>query len=228
LSATSGGGAAPADDRGPLFSIVVVHYQGVNSHEIFCRGIDSLKAQTFADYEMLAYHDGPLLDDSVAMPVPLICMDHRYNDWGHSLRDRGISEASGKYIVHFNADNILYPNALEEIAKEIRRPPRVFDGERRPLDTDDIVIFPVIMHGFQRVNNATLQFKGAVDFFSILTGNPPVPHNVDCMQLVMKRELWLREGGWYDKRANGDGYMYEQFGEKYGYRTVGPVLGEHF
>jgi hypothetical protein len=47
------------------------------------------------------------------------------------------------------------------------------------------------------------------------------------MQLVMKRQLWLDEGGWYDKSELSDGAMYEKFAAKYGYRTVGGVLGEH-
>ena len=32
----------------PLFSIVFVHYQGVNSHETFLRGYRSIAAQAFA------------------------------------------------------------------------------------------------------------------------------------------------------------------------------------
>src|SRR5438105_3579170 len=114
------------EEHKPLFSIIVVHYQGVNSHEIFCRGIGSLLVQTFRDFEILAYHDGPLLDRSVIMPVPVFCTEQRHDDWGHSLRDRGIREAKGEYVLHFNADNILYPHALAEIAKEIARPPRIF------------------------------------------------------------------------------------------------------
>ena len=46
----------------PLFSIIVVHYQGTVSREIFARGISSLQNQTFRDFEILCYHDGPLLD----------------------------------------------------------------------------------------------------------------------------------------------------------------------
>jgi GT2 family glycosyltransferase len=211
----------------PLFSIVVVHYQGVNTHEVFCSGMDSLKAQTFRDYEILAYHDGPLLDDSVKMPVSVVCSEKRYDDWGHSLRDRGIKEAKGEYIIHFNGDNILYPNALEEMAKEISREPRICDKQGRFLDTNDIVIFPVKMIGLQKFRDMTIQWKNNPNFYLILTGNPPVLQNIDCMQFVMKRELWIKEGGWYDKRKLGDGYMYQAFAQKYGYRTVGPVLGEH-
>src|SRR5271170_6135257 len=102
----------------PLFSIIVVHYQGVNTHEVFLRGIRSLQAQTLRDFEILCYHDGPLLDESVKFPIPVTCTEKRFNDWGHSLRDMGIREAKGDYILHFNADNTLMPNALEENAKE--------------------------------------------------------------------------------------------------------------
>lgn len=211
----------------PLFSIIVPHYQGVIPPEIFQRGIASLQQQTFKDFEILAYHDGPLLDPAAPLPVPLRCTEIRHNDWGHSLRDRGIHEASGDYIVHFNADNILYPRALELIAAEIRRPPRIVDPANNVLDTDNIVIFPVAMVGLQRVNGKVFQFKGSPPFFTILTGNPPIVRNIDAMQLVMKRSLWLAEGGWSDKRELSDGYQYQRFAAKYGYREVGPVCGEH-
>ncbi len=217
----------------PLFSIIAVHYQGTVPHEVFCRGIESLREQTFKDFELLVYHDGPLIDSRVAMPVPVICTEQRFNDFGHSLRDRGIREAMGDYIVHFNVDNLLYAPALAEVAAEIRRPPRLRDQDTGAvIDSDDIIIFPIKMLGLQRINGTVVQFKGQsgvrAPFYEIMTGNPPVYQNIDAMQLVMKRSLWLAEGGWHDKREDGDGRMYEAFAKKYGYRTVGPVLGEHF
>jgi hypothetical protein len=213
----------------PKFSIIVVHYQGVNPHEIFLRGIASLQAQTFRDFEILCYHDGPLLEPEVEFPIAVKCTDQRYNDWGHTLRDMGIREARGDYILHFNADNLLYPEALEEIAREIDRAPRLFSSrDRSALDTNDIIIFPIKMWGLMKFRQHTVQTKGDQNFYLILNGTPPMYQNIDCMQLVMKRELWLAEGGWYDKRNEGDGLMYEQFALKYGYRLVGPVLGEHF
>jgi hypothetical protein len=212
----------------PLFSIVLVHYQGVNSHATFLRGYESLAAQTFKDHEILCYHDGPLLDDSVEFPAAVTCTPQRHDDWGHSLRHAGILAARGDYIVHFNADNILYPNALEELAKEIRRPSRLVEGSGRELDTNDIVIFPIKMWNLIRFRNIIWQRKGQPEFYTILTGFPPILQYIDCMQLVMKRELWLAEGGWRDRRQMGDGHMYQTFAAKYGYRLVGPVLGEHF
>jgi hypothetical protein len=211
----------------PLFSIVVVHYQGTVAHEIFLRGVGSLLGQRFKNFEILCYHDGPLLDPGLASPVPIRATETRFNDFGHSLRDIGIRAARGEYIVHFNADNVLYPEALEQIAAEIARPPRVAKPDGTPLDSNDIIIFPVKMFGLIRVWPHVAQYKGLADWFEILNGNPPVLQNIDCMQLVMKRRLWLDEGGWYDKSELSDGLMYQKFADKYGYRTVGGVLGEH-
>jgi hypothetical protein len=212
----------------PMFSIVMVHFQGVNSHDVFIRGYESVAGQSFRDFEILCYHDGPLLDRTVRFPLQVTCTLQRYNDWGHSLRDLGIRAANGDYILHFNADNVLHTDALDEIAREIRRAPRLFDQGGRALDTDDIIIFPIKMWNLIKFRNLTWQLKGAPAFYTILTGIPPLLQYIDCMQLVMKRSLWLAEGGWYDKRELGDGYMYQAFAAKYGYRTVGPVLGEHF
>jgi hypothetical protein len=214
----------------PLFSIIVVHYQGSVPHELFLRGQKSIEDQTFRDFEVLRYHDGPLLDPSIQNQWPIECTPGRHNDWGHSLRDLGIHEASGDYIIFFNADNILYPNALEEIAREINRPHRIQDEKGKVYDTNDIIIFPIKMWGLIKFRKLIHQVKGKGknDFFLILTGNPPIVRNIDCMQFVMRRELWLAEGGWLDKREISDGYMYEEFADKYGYRHVGPVLGEHF
>ena len=92
------------------------------------------------------------------------------------------------------------------------------------------------MYGLQRFRDKIVQWRVVLSpdsqsawggFYQILTGNPPVYQNIDGMQLVMKRTLWLQEGGWYDKRYEGDGMMYEAFTKKYGYRHVGPVLGAH-
>jgi Glycosyl transferase family 2 len=212
----------------PLFSIIVVHYQGVNSHDIFMRGYNSLAAQTFKDFEILCYHDGPLLDTGVQFPLSVTCTPQRHNDWGHSLRHAGILAAAGDYILHFNADNILYPNALDELAAEIKRAPRLVQKTGQVLDTNDMVIFPIKMWNLIKFRDITWQRKGVPEFYTILTGIPPILQYIDCMQLVMKRNLWLAEGGWYDRRELGDGYMYQSFAAKYGYRTVGPVLGEHF
>ena len=213
----------------PRFSIVLVHFQGVIPHRQFCRAINSLVAQTNQDFEILAYHDGPLTDPTVTMPVPVICTEKRFNDYGHSLRDRGIREATGEYIIHFNADNILYPNALEEIAGAIQRAPRIIDPRTgKGADSNNIIIFSVLMRGMQRLGNHIMRSPENPQYTMLMTGNPPMLCFIDAMQLVMRRDLWLAEGGWYDRTHDGDGLMYQQFAAKYGYRAIDTVLGEHY
>ena len=211
----------------PLFSIVVVHYQGTIPHAIYQRGIRSLLEQTFRDFEILCYHDGPLLEPNLEFLVPIRATSARFNNYGHSLRDIGIHEASGEYILHFNADNVLYSDALEAIAKEISRESVLLDENTNlPLATNDMILFPIVLA--DRVAfRSNLFRKPGLGLYVILTGHPPKLGNIDCMQLVMKRELWLKEGGWRDKTRNGDGIMYEKFCRRYGYRSVGAVLGEH-
>jgi hypothetical protein len=213
----------------PRFSIIVIHYQPTIPHDIFCRGIASLKDQTLQDFELLTYHDGPLTDPSQKMPVPVDCTDRRFNDWGHTMRDMGIRRATGDYIIHFNADNILYPNALEEISKAIDRPPRIVEeGTGRVIDSNSIIIFSILCRGLQRMGDLLVFFKDKPEYTLTLTGNPPAPNTIDALQLVMRRDLWLAEGGWYDKATAGDGPMYEHFAKKYGYRSVDQILGEHW
>jgi hypothetical protein len=199
------------------------------SHREFCRGINSLFAQTHQDFELLVYHDGPLLDTSVAMPVPIICTEQRHNDWGHSLRDYGIRQATGDYIVHFNPDNILYPNALAEITAAIERPGWIIDPVTgRVADTNNIIIFSILMRGMQRLGHYLMRDRKRADIAVLMTGNPPVRCYVDVLQFVMRRDLWLAEGGWYDKTHDADGMMYPKFAQKYGYRAINDVLGEHY
>lgn len=212
----------------PRYSIIVVHYQGTIPRETFARGISSLQRQTFRDFEILCYHDGPLLDPDAPQPVPIRATDHRFNDWGHSLRDIGIREASGDYIVHFNADNVLYPHALETIETATRRPSRLALPSGEFVDTDAMIIFPIVMHDFQQFGHQTKRLEPGSGAKMILTGNPPLIARIDCMQAVIKRGVWLAEGGWHNKHQNSDGVLYQRIGEKYGYRGIGEVLGEHF
>ncbi|BCA79137.1 glycosyltransferase [Desulfuromonas sp. AOP6] len=199
----------------PKFSIIVPHYQGSVSHKKFIEGINSILCQSFKDFEILCYHDGPLLDASCQFPIKIMPTKQRYNNWGHSLRDLGIKQARGEYIIHFNPDNVLYPNALKILSA---------------VDSD-IIIFPVKMMGLER-NGELLYYSNPRNYekFEILRGKPLVFANIDCMQFVMRRSRWLEVGGWFDTRETSDGFMYPLFAEKFGPPAYvsGAPLGEHW
>ncbi len=206
--------AVRGEGETPRFSIIVPHYQGSISHDQFLRGMRSLLDQSCQDFEILCYHDGPLIEPGIVSPVEIEATANRFNDWGHSLRDMGIRAARGEYILHFNPDNVLYPDALEVLSR----------------GTADLLVFPVKMMGLER-NGHLVYYSQPRNYqkFQVLDGRPLVCSNVDCMQVVMKRQRWLEVGGWFDKREASDGFMYPLFARFFGVEYLGEEpLGEHW
>jgi glycosyltransferase involved in cell wall biosynthesis len=214
------------------FSIIIPHYDNAVSDADLSRCLLSLANQTFRDFEVLLFHDGPPSRPSVDPPDNLPnyrprCTDVRANDYGHSLRDVGIRLAKGDYIVHLNADNLLYPDALEELDRVSRRDE--VETASLPLRTNPaLLVFPIVMRGVVGTCLGHYIRTFNPEHTIILTGCPPVRANIDCMQLVMRRELWLSFGGWYDKSRDSDGNMYPRFIREQSARMVGKVLGEHW
>lgn len=241
------------------FSVIVPYYDKSISDNLFCEGIQCLINQTFTNFETLIFHDGP-----TSRPIPdiykklpncrLFVTKHRENNWGHGNRDRGIREAKGEYIVHFNPDNILYDNALQEInktslkkfseypcllvSKDKKFSYGFYNGnimKKIPKDailfgTNDIIIFPIYMVGHLRFgipSAAGGRHKELKNHRHIFNADPAIKYNIDCMQLVMKTKLWLSYGGWYDKTTESDGNMYPKFVQENGARYCDKILGEH-
>ena len=225
-------------EQKPRFSIIVVDYDQSVSRDHMRRCLDSLKAQTYQNFEILLYHDGPkqqayqeeLNSEQFSAINEVVVTPTRYNDWGHSLRNMGIKNAQGDYIIHLNADNLLYPHALErlnDISLQKREP--WFDKQGTVKNNPNILIFSIYMMGVVYCDGGLSRRPGQEDKYSVIfTGIPTRYRNIDCLQLVMKRELWLTEGGWHDRSRNSDGIMYPKFVAKYGARYLSELLGEHW
>lgn len=217
------------------FSIIVPHYDGAVSDEELIRGLESLKNQTFKDFEVILLHDGPLSRklpslEKFNLNITTFVTEKRYDDWGHSLRDMGIKKAKGEYLLFFNADNILYPQALEEIYRVSRdNVYRKADMNGYKWNSDDIIIYPIYLKGQTYNGHGVTRHKGKENEVKcILTGYPVRTNFIDCMQLVMRRSKWDYYGGWYDKSFASDGAMYTRFvNENLGARYCDEILGEH-
>ncbi len=233
----------PAVDPLPFFSVVVVHYEGSVSRQEAVRCLQSLYHQKYQNFEILLLHDGPrtLAWETDEFPPPpgirikTYSTPERANDYGHSVRDAGIRMARGQYVLITNADNYHYTNMLLEVYLEIIRPyPTVVihDIDRTAAD---IIIFGILAKGYLSLGT----HENLIDFrefnmdmaarqWLYLSGYPAIMKNIDCMQFVMRRELWLREGGWSIRFAQAaDGLLFQAFVKKYGVRYIVGPLAEH-
>ena len=216
----------------------MVDYDNSVKRDFMRRAVRCLMMQTLKEFEVILIHDGPkkapyseeLNPQELNFIDKIIISDTRKNDWGHSHRDHGMRIANGDYIVHLNADNVLYPHALERLALHADQDlAPIHDHKGVIKNTNNILIFSIYMKGVVFCNGSYTRRLGEEDrYATIMTGIPTKFRNIDCMQLVMKRECWLAENGWHDKSRNSDGIMYPEFVSKYGARYVPELLGEHW
>jgi glycosyltransferase involved in cell wall biosynthesis len=105
------------------FSFIITAYQRYNNIQCL---IHSLLLQTYDNFEVIIIHDGydqkheevikPYLND---IRFKYIYTDHRYNDWGMTLRNKGLEMVDGDWIINTNDDNYYVPVYLEELVKVI-------------------------------------------------------------------------------------------------------------
>ncbi len=221
----------------PKFSVIMVDYEGSVPDETLCRGIQCFKDQSFQDFELLVYHDGPrsrpyediIPSNCLPQNVQFTCSPERRNDWGHSNRNSGIFDARGDWIIHTNADNIFYPDALQKLANTIDSESWALAGRKSPSLNWDAVIFPIIMVGYATYKTRLIRVPEHDEKLRlVLSGNPPLSGHIDIMQFVMRREKWLEFGGWKDKRKSSDGFMIKRFAEKIAIHNMTEILGEHW
>lgn len=230
-------------DPKPFFSVIVVHYEGSVSRHEAIRCLQSLYHQKYDNFEILLLHDGPRVHpwetDEFPPPPTLRLKVHstaqRANDYGHSLRDLGLGMARGQYVLITNADNYHYTDMLLKVYQEITRPyPPVLihDIDRTAAD---IIIFGILAKGYlslgtheNLIDFREFNLEMAARQWLYLSGYPAVVKNIDCMQFVMRRDLWLREGGWYIKVSQAaDGLLFQEMVKKYGVRYIVGPLAEH-
>jgi hypothetical protein len=194
----------------PRFSLIVVDCDDHTPRESAGRGMASILAQTFADFEVVLVHDGfkripyeAEFDLSGAGRVTTIYSKTRFHDWGHSLRKIGMRVADGDYFLNFNIDNVLYPDCLEKVDECLGR-----NGDGQ------VVIFSIVNH------------KRGTDV--VRTGRPAGVGTIDCLQLVASRRAWQSIGYWHRTDYQADGHLYAQLTARYPALYLDEILGENF
>ena len=98
-------------------SIVVPVYKGVR----FLReALESVKAQTFSDWECLCVDDGSrdgsgAVLDEIAADEPRIRVFHRENGGTSVARNFALAQAQGRYVAFLDEDDVYHPRMLETL-----------------------------------------------------------------------------------------------------------------
>ena len=101
----------------PSISVIVPVYQA----EAYLQGcIESVKSQTFTDWELLLIDDGsrdgsPAICDRSAAEDSRIRVFHKPNGGVSTARNLGLQEAKGEYIAFLDSDDRFVPRTLETL-----------------------------------------------------------------------------------------------------------------
>jgi glycosyltransferase involved in cell wall biosynthesis len=120
-----------------------------NASRYLTRTLESVLAQTFADWELVIVDDGSI-DDSAEIAQTYADKDCRIrvfrqeNRGGGAARNRGLNEArrSAEYVAFLDADDLYYPHTLETLVSALDVAPNAIAaaGLARYIDETDAVI----------------------------------------------------------------------------------------
>lgn len=94
-----------------------------NADSSVSRMLDSIIAQTYENWELIAVDDGSTdksadILDSYSVSDGRIRVTHRTNDGVSSARQLGQEISTGKYIIHADADDFVEPDMLEALCRK--------------------------------------------------------------------------------------------------------------
>lgn len=104
------------------FTVVVPIY---NKEKYVVRCLESLKAQSLTEFEIICIDDGStdfsnqLVRECMSKDERIILLQNRENSGVSYSRNCAISHARGEYIFFLDADDYLYPQTLERYYNEI-------------------------------------------------------------------------------------------------------------
>lgn len=131
---------------------------------------ECLKNQIEQNFEWLIIYDGIneqcRNDSKNYINAKYYEMEKRYGNWGNFIRDFGISQAIGEYIVFIDQDNIIFENYLSVLSNVLNNDSKIgislcpiyISWGARP-----IIVYPAVERG--RIN--TLHFMIRRDIISI-------------------------------------------------------------
>ena len=119
-------------ENNPLVSIVIITY---NSAKYVLETLESVKAQTYENIELIVSDDGSVKDDTVAVvskwigenkecfKIPPILITVEKNTGTVKNLNRGVKASHGEWIKSLAGDDKLKPNCIEEFVKYVQSNP---------------------------------------------------------------------------------------------------------
>lgn len=172
------------------FSVVIPVY---NKADTIVRAIRSVLSQAYSAHEIICVDDGStdgsteILDSYLQLqhPTTTIKVIHQENAGVSAARNKGAEVAEGEYIALLDADDVWFPNHLEQIAELIENHPEIkFFGSGYEREGGNWVYY-TIPWPWTSVVEVPNAFKYA--------------QRVHTSTVVIERALWLELSG-FDSR----------------------------
>lgn len=168
--------------QSPLVSVIVPCY---NAHRFLAQTLESLRVQTFRNYETVVINDGSTDPETLkflgALPVDVRIV-HQENRGLSGARNTGFREANGRFVLPLDCDDWIEPNFLEKFVAAIPA-----------QEADNSFVFCHLALEGDKTGVLRKQFNL---FEQLFTNQLPY-----C--LLMSKELWLRVGGYDETMRQG-------------------------
>lgn len=176
----------------PKFSIIIPVY---NVEKYIGKCLESVKSQTFKDYEVIIVNDGTE-DDSMKIAVKYPFTIINQENQGLSVaRNRGVKEASGDYLIFLDSDDYWEKDLLKELTKSIKNDPDLIRFQIKQIDENNNSV-DYKEKGFRGLSGEAA-FNKIVKFHFV----------ENAWAYCIKRKYWLK-----NKFQFTEGKFHEDFG----------------
>ena len=121
----------------PVVSVIIPTH---NRLALLALALDSVKAQTFPDYEVIVIDDGSTesIGDAIGRHALAPRVLRQANLGPASARNRGIHAASGELVAFLDSDDLWLPTKLERFVAALRQDPScpIYFGPMSAIDAD--------------------------------------------------------------------------------------------
>lgn len=174
------------------FSVIVPVY---NTEKYLKRCLDSIKSQSFKDYEVIIVNDGSTDNSSDIIDKYPYKVINQENQGLSMARNNGVKESSGEYLIFLDSDDYIEKDLLKEINKSLSNNPDLVRYQIKEVFDDKSDI---------KYEEESFENKNGEEAFKLITKYHFVEN---AWSYAIKREFYLKE-----KFSFKRGTYHEDFG----------------